>query len=212
MNSEGIVLGLAGAYQAVAQAQLLAQEGRVAPEIAEACLATVFRLDAEDAAAVYGGCAGVRTGLELLRAELERDGASAYLTRAVVTVLHLQGSLGRRPEVLERVRAGIEAASRSADAMGGDHDTVYERLGELYAQTLSTLRPRVMIQGNGLYLSQARVVARIRALLLAAVRSAVLWRQSGGRHWHLLLRRGWLLAGTRSLLAQSACPAPADRG
>ena len=212
MNADGIVMGLAGAYQAVAQAQLLAVEGRVDTGVAEACLASVFRIDADDAAAVYGGCAQVRVGLDLLRAELERDGASPQLTRAVVTVLHLQGSLRRRPEVLGRVGAGIEAATRSADAMGNDHDSVYERLGELYSQTLSTLRPRVMIQGNGLHLSQARTVTRIRALLLAAVRSAVLWRQSGGRHWQLLLRRRWLLAATRALLAQSACREPADRG
>lgn len=212
MNDTGIVLGLAGAYQAVAQAQMLAQEGKVEPAIAEACLASVFRIDAVDAAAVFGGCAGVRAGLELLRAELERDGASPYLTRAVATVLHLQGSLRRNPGTLARLREGIDAAARSAEAMGNDHDTVYERLGELYAQTLSTLRPRVMIQGNGLYLTQPRVVARIRALLLAAVRAAVLWRQCGGSHWQLLARRRWLLAGTRALLAQSACPAPADRG
>jgi high frequency lysogenization protein len=33
------------------------------------------------------------------------------------------------------------------------------------------------------------VVEKVRANLLAAVRSAVLWRQVGGRQWQLLLHR-----------------------
>ena len=46
-----------------------------------------------------------------------------------------------------------------------------------------------MVQGNPHYLAQADVVAEIRAVLLAALRSAVLWRQMGGSFWDLVLRR-----------------------
>ena len=46
-------------------------------------------------------------------------------------------------------------------------------LGGLYADTISHLRPRVMVQGNPHYLGQPGVVAEIRAILLAAVRSAL---------------------------------------
>ncbi|MNT00829.1 High frequency lysogenization protein HflD [compost metagenome] len=46
-----------------------------------------------------------------------------------------------------------------------------------------------MVQGNPHYLGQAGVVAEIRALLLAAVRAAVLWRQLGGSYWDFLLSR-----------------------
>ena len=53
-------------------------------------------------------------------------------------------------------------------------------LGTLYADTVSHLRPRVMVQGNPHYLGQADIISEIRAVLLAAVRSAVLWRQMGG--------------------------------
>ena len=73
-------------------------------------------------------------------------------------------------------------------------------LGSLYAETVSHLRPKVMVQGNPHYLGQADIVAEIRAILLAALRSAVLWRQMGGSAWDIFLRRramqqaieGWL--------------------
>ena len=74
----------------------------------------------------------------------------------------------------------------------GQHLGVYEvlsALGTLYADTISQLRPRVLVQGNPHYLGQAVVVAEIRAMLLAALRSAVLWRQLDGSLWDFLLRR-----------------------
>lgn len=74
-------------------------------------------------------------------------------------------------------------------------------LGKLYSETLSHLRPRVLVQGNPHYLGQATVVAEVRAVLLAAVRSAVLWRQLGGSMWDLLLRRRDLAAAVDALLA-----------
>ena len=63
----------------------------------------------------------------------------------------------------------------------------------MYADTISHLRPRVLVQGNPHYLGQAGVVAEIRAMLLAALRSAVLWRQLDGSLWDFLLRRRELM-------------------
>ena len=71
-----------------------------------------------------------------------------------------------------------------------------------YADTLSQLKPRVMVQGNPLQLAQSSVVAQIRAALLAAVRSAVLWRQLGGSYWDFVLRRGAMSRIARELLEQ----------
>ena len=74
-------------------------------------------------------------------------------------------------------------------------------LGGLYADTISHLKPRVMVQGNPHYLGQAGVVAEIRALLLAAVRSAVLWRQLGGSYWDFLFSRRAMIEAVDRLLA-----------
>ena len=52
-------------------------------------------------------------------------------------------------------------------------------------------------------LSNAQVVAQIRALLLAAVRAAVLWRQVGGSQLRLIVRRRQYAMLARGLLARS---------
>jgi len=99
-----------------------------------------------------------------------------------------------------RVRDGILAAAPDAARLGSAHPEVLAALGTLYADTVSQLRPRVLVQGNPHYLAQPSVVAEIRAVLLAALRSAVLWRQLGGSPWDFLLRRGELARAASALL------------
>jgi high frequency lysogenization protein len=43
---------------------------------------------------------------------------------------------------------------------------------------------------------------KIRALLLAAIRSTVLWRQKGGKRWHFLWSRNKILRTAKQLIAQ----------
>ena len=73
-------------------------------------------------------------------------------------------------------------------------------LGKLYAEKISPLGPKIMVQGNPVYLAQAQVVSEVRAALLAAVRAALLWRQLGGSYWDFFLSRGRITEATRSLL------------
>ncbi len=102
--------------------------------------------------------------------------------------------------MVSEVQAGILAQKDKADELGVAHPEVLAALGGLYAKTLSNLRPRVLVQGNPHYLGQPAVVAEVRAVLLSAVRSAVLWRQSGGGLLDFLLRRRDLTAAVNAHL------------
>ena len=73
-------------------------------------------------------------------------------------------------------------------------------LGATYQDTLSTLRLRIQVQGDMRYLQQPDTANRIRALLLAGIRGATLWRQVCGHRWQLLFQRKKLLDATRALL------------
>ena len=65
----------------------------------------------------------------------------------------------------------------------------------------STLRPRVMVQGQARYLEDTVNADRVRALLLAGVRSTVLWRQCGGTRLKLVFGRGHLIRAAGELKA-----------
>ena len=114
--------------------------------------------------------------------------------------MQLERRFSGEPGTLAAVGQGIAALAPRAGELGSTHPEVLAALGTLYADTISQLRPRIMVQGNPHYLGQAGVVSEIRALLLAAVRSALLWRQVGGSQWQFLLgRRAMLEAVQRQL-------------
>jgi high frequency lysogenization protein len=194
-------LALAGLLQAAKLVQGVAHEGVGDIPGLSASLASVFRLDADSVEAVYGSAQLMRPGLDALIAHLEggvaRDPATS---RIVVTVLHVERKLVAAPALLTAIRQGVIEAERQREHFGVTHASVVGKLGEIYAATVSTLTPRVLVQGNPLQLSQPAVVAQIRAVLLAAMRSAVLWRQLGGSYWDLLLRRRALLQAARAWL------------
>jgi high frequency lysogenization protein len=150
---------------------------------------------------VYGGAAALRPGLRALVAQIdggtERD---AMLMKLIVSVLRVERSYSGNRSASEKVRQGLEQVVRQREHWGPTHPTVLSRLGELYASTISGLRPRIMVQGNPVYLAQPPVVAEIRAILLCALRSAVLWRQLGGSRWDFYLRRPQLLGAARRWL------------
>ena len=199
MNEER-VLAVAGLFQATALAQQLANEGRCDEQALEASLKSVFRIDAPSVVGVYGNVSGVRLGLRTLIAQLDENGRDMAVTRMAVTVMRLERSLSSRRELLDQLQQGIVAAQRQVDHFGQGSSQVISRLAALYSSTLSTLKPRVMVTGNPQLLQQDIVVEKVRASLLAAVRSAVLWRQVGGRQWQFLLNRRQCSMLARGLL------------
>ena len=68
-------------------------------------------------------------------------------------------------------------------------EQTFEQIATLYQDTISTLNHRIQVQGQVDYLRNDYVSNRVRSLLLAGIRSAVLWHQLGGRRWRLIFFR-----------------------
>jgi high frequency lysogenization protein len=193
------MLALAGLAQALQQVRRIADTGQADGAVLATALDSVFRIDADSPSAVYGGEAAIRPGLLLFRDYFRNESHDELLPRLTLAVLQLERRFSRHP-MAQQVHDGIIALAPSAARLGNTHPDVLASLGSLYADTVSNLRPRVLVQGNPHYLGQATVVAEIRAVLLAALRSAVLWRQLGGSLWDFLLRRRQLVAAIDAYL------------
>jgi high frequency lysogenization protein len=183
------VLALAGLAQSLQQVRRIAESGQSETGAAQPVLDSVFRIDADSPAQVYGGARPLAPGLRALADYLGNRGNDPLLPRLALATLQLERRFSSEPNTLAAVANGIATIAVQAEAMGSIHPDVLAALGGLYADTISHLRPRIMVQGNPHYLGQAGVVSEIRALLLAAVRSALLWRQLGGSQWQFLLAR-----------------------
>lgn len=184
------VLALAGLAQALRQVRRIADTGQADAQVVATALDSVFRIDAPSPLGVYGDAAALRPGLRVVRDYLANAGDDPLLPRLALAVTQLERRFTRDDAMAARVHEGIQALAPTAERLGSAHPEVLATLGGLYADTVSQLRPRVLVQGNPHYLAQPGVVAEIRAVLLAALRSAVLWRQLGGSPWDFLFRRG----------------------
>lgn len=187
------VLALAGMAQALKQVRRVAETGQADASVLSTALDSVFRIDATSPADVYGGRDAVVPGLMLLRDYFGNQGSDPLLPKLGLAVVQLERRFIQDSVVSGEVHHGILEIKPKADELGHTHPEVLAALGALYADTVSHLRPKVMVQGNPHYLGQANVVAEIRAVLLASLRSAVLWRQMGGSLWDFLLRRQQML-------------------
>lgn len=210
-------LALAGIFQAAGLVQQLAREGRADADAFAASIDSILAIDAPNTAAVYGGVEGVTLGLTLLRDKLLKGASPRDLeiARYVLALIQLGGVLKRQPDVAALLQSGIRTLAidvSRADTEESEDDplpvALCARIAELYARTLSTLTPRIMVSGEPKLIADVRLAACIRTALLAGVRSAILWQQLGGARWHLLFSRDRLALTARALLERRFEPVP----
>ncbi len=185
------VLALAGIFQAGYLVDRLANSGQVEASPFETTIGSILQLDPRTTEDVYSGIDGVRRGLQVLRDILgsSEDANHGAVVRYVINLLHLERKLSGNREMLMVLRARLEQANQQARHFDVTHENVLASLDSIYQDTLSTFPFRIQVTGESVYLRDDAVAHKVRALLLAGVRSAMLWRQLGGRRWHLLFRR-----------------------
>jgi high frequency lysogenization protein len=140
---------------------------------------------------------GARQLIGQLTGDVKRN---SELTRYAIQLLQLERKLSRNPAMLKRISEGIALARSRLEHFPMLHPNILAQLAELYSNTVSRLQPRIIVHGEPLHLQNPENVNRIRSLLLAGIRAAILWRQTGGSRWHLLFSRGRLLAEARALV------------
>lgn len=196
-------IALAGIAQASALVEQLATTGQADSTAMNASIGSLLKLDAPNVADIFGGLQGVSPGLQRLQEQL--SGQSIVYpdqARYAASLVFLERQFSSRPAMQQTVRIGIQRAQAQAEHFGVLHENVLANLGDLYLNTISTIEPRIMVNGEQQHLSNPNVVNKIRALLLAGIRSALLWRQCGGTRWKFLLFRKKLQDEIQRLLVQ----------
>ncbi|MGM0593250.1 MAG: high frequency lysogenization protein HflD [Pseudomonadota bacterium] len=200
---EDQTLALGALFQSAWLVDQVARTGMLPQAEFETCIGGLFEFDPPSTEAVYGSRFEIKRGLQVMVEQLEgkEQQRNLYLMRYVVGLIQLERKLERHPAMLETISQELEGAAHQIRHFGLTHSNVIARLADLYANTLSTLTPRIMVSGEGNHLQTPENANRVRALLLAGIRAIFLWRQCGGNRWHLVLKRRKLLRQARALLA-----------
>ncbi len=197
-----ITLALAGVFQAASLVRDLAKTGKVDESIYETTISSIYKIDAENVAAVFNNEKGVSIGLKELTKLLNsnKSATDPYIGRYVISLLHLERKLRKNPEMQSQLKRRVIYAISQANYFAHTHPTVIASLADIYLKTLGTLPFRIQIVGQAKFLNQPEILNKVRALLLAGVRAAVLWRQMGGSRFQLLLARNKLVNTAKQIL------------
>lgn len=202
-NITSQTLALAGVLQSAYLVDQIARTGKAPAESVNPSINSLFVFDAKDSAAIYGGVYGVTLGLQVLSDILTGGHRHQYqsIIRYTMGMLYLQKKLLANDELLSIIRSRLEHASLKAEHFSDNPASTAKSIAAIYQDTLSTFKFRIHISGSMQQLQNPQNADTIRALLLAGIRSAVLWRQAGGRRWKWLFARRQLLQCAKELLA-----------
>jgi high frequency lysogenization protein len=198
-------LTLSAVVQSAQLVRALAHTGSAPLPAMKALIDPLFSLNALSFNTIFPDLRLARPGLEWLtvparqRRSVKNDEVLRYtrnllwLRTKLMADTDMQSRLGRRLQSMSPLSAQYSDPQRQTSTEPvGLHETErsFEALATLYQDTISTLPFRIQVQGKVEHLQDERTANRIRALLLAGIRFAVLWHQIGGRPWHLFLLRG----------------------
>ena len=195
------VLALAGVVQAARLVDQISRTGSYPEEFLTPSINSLFQFDAPSTAAVYGGVPGVKLGLANLANMLANKHAAEAreMVRYVLGMLHLERKFSTNPDLVAVVHSRLEHTHFKAEYFANHVREVCHSIAGIYQDTISTFTFRIKVSGSVQQLQNPANTDLIRALLLAGIRSAYLWRQLGGRRWKLLLQRRKLLELAQSL-------------
>ncbi len=202
-NLDKITIALAGILQAIALVRELTQTSRTDEAAFTTSMHSIFELNPQHITTVFGDLSGIRLGLEKIIHTFDTTHTIDKLQhRYMLSLIHLQKKLSRSPKMLAALALRLKQIQKQADYFSYTHPTVIANLADVYVNTIGTFKFRIIVLGSQRVLHAQENMEKVRALLLAGVRSAVLWRQVGGSRLQILFSRHKIKVAAERLLKQ----------
>ncbi len=185
--------------------QHLSRTGQVDQDDLTVLLRSITITSPKNTLEVYGGeLSNIKTGLDLLVTHLggKSQQKDPEFTRYIVSLLNLERQLSKKPKQLNLLGERIEQTSRQLEHFDIASDTLLASFASIYSDIISPIGSRIQVAGEPKILKQTINQHKIRSLLLAGVRAAVLWRQVGGQRRKILFGRAKIVACAEKMLKE----------
>ena len=185
LKNETISLG--AIYQACNEIKKIAWQGEINNNVIEPLINSVYQTTSEEIEDIFISIKRLNSGLDFLRRQLVGDAFSrdGEVSRYFEAIGILVKNMNKRDEILNKLRAELTKQSMPINEDNLDQHALF--LSELYLSTISTVEPRIIVNGDNKYLTDKKNAAMIRSLLLCAIRSYILWQQSGGSKFRIFI-------------------------
>ena len=157
----------------------------------EASLHSILRTESDTPLDVFGGYQALNLGFSSMLEQLDNttNKRNMQVTRYLVGMITLEKKLSRSKTTLNLLSQRINQVQRQLAHFTITDDSVMSNLDAIYKELISPLGAKIQVNGNPTCLQQEHTQHKIRSLLFAGVRAAVLWRQLGGKRRQLILSR-----------------------
>jgi len=195
------VIALAGVAQAARLVDQISKTGSYPLEFLEPSIHSLFVFDPEFTQDIFAGVPGVKLGLHNLSNILADKNAQENheIVRYLFSMIYLERKFAADADMMAVVHTRLEHTSFRAEHFSSNVNELCHSISGIYQDTLSQQRFRIKVSGSAQHLQNPKNADIIRALLLAGVRAAFVWRQLGGRRWRLLMQRRKLLKASQNL-------------
>ena len=198
-------LALAGMFQAAVLVDELALHGHCDADAFECCLSSLFTIDADTPEQALGEISSLSRGFVALCDYLggENRSPGRNIAYYLLSILKISGQVLRDQDLSDGLLQGLRKIENDASEFDMSRGSMINKIDGLYQERISPLSPRIIVRGEQNYLRNSDNAAKIRTLLLAGIRAAVLWHQLAGSKWRLFWWRRKYLTVARRFLARS---------
>lgn len=190
------VMALAAICQAVELVRLIARKATDPHETPafdqqlKVMYHSITVVDADNPSQIYDSMQNLTLGYQTLCRQLNNQaGKNVELTHYIIGILALERKLNKRAAALTQLSERIDGLKRQLSHFDLLDENIIANIAAIYTEVISPLGNRIQITGSPEALQIQSNQQKIRALLLSAIRAAVLWRQMGGKKRHLLFSR-----------------------
>lgn len=193
-------IALSAVFQAAELVSILAKTGQIDNDSLAPMLNSILVVNAVSTEDIYGGqwehqsCLGLGRAISRKALGKERSSVNPDTLRYALSLIHLEGKLSKAPEMLALIGQKIvQIEQKKVHYDNVLHENMIASISGMYQDTLSKLPFRIQVHGDSRFLQQPQVANQVRAILMSGIRAAMLWRQLGGKRWHLVFKRKALL-------------------
>jgi high frequency lysogenization protein len=188
---ENQTIALAGLFQAAHLVDQMANSGKLSATAFDCSFESLFKFEAETTLEIYDDVANLELGFSAMIKYLggENKESGKNIAYYVLTMLKLSTLLLANDSLAEKLQRSLLDIKVSAREFELKRESIIARIDGLYQDKISNLEPRIMVRGDQMHLQNSSNAAKVRTLLLAGIRAAVLWNQLGGSKWKLVMSR-----------------------
>ncbi|XBC44596.1 MAG: high frequency lysogenization protein HflD [Buchnera aphidicola (Schlechtendalia peitan)] len=202
-NFYSLILSFSGICQSVAIVDQLSHTGTCSDSEFRIGIDSILNINPKTILSVYGNaeknlCLGIKTLLSLLN-NSNNYNVSGKILRYIFNIIILEKKIKKNTFCRSVLFKRISMLIPNDIKIFHSHETLTDRLSEIYLDVISKLGSRIQVFGSQKILKNVLVQNKIRCALLFGIRSAVLWRQVGGNFFQFIFFKNQIYNQTNNI-------------